>query len=309
MTTRLEVAGHRPSALRVWWLAIRPKTLPAATSGVVVGLGAAAAVGTPLRADTALGCLAVALLLQVLANLANDLSDFRKGADTPDRAGPTRVAAAGYVTERQLEVAIVLAIVCAGLVGLWLVSIGGPVLLALGLLAVVAAVAYTGGPWPYGYRGLGEVFVFIFFGLVAVVGTAYLQALRMEPVFVASAVPVGTLTTAVLVVNNLRDLPTDAAAGKRTLAVVFGRRWAEREFAALVGVAYLVPIGLAIGGAGLAVLLPLLSLPLVPPLWRTIRRFAAPSELNLVLAGTARLALAFGVLFAIGLAAHGAGVA
>jgi 1,4-dihydroxy-2-naphthoate octaprenyltransferase len=309
MTTRIEAAEPRPSALRVWWLAIRPKTLPAATSGVVVGLGAAAAVGAPFRADTALGCLAVALLLQILANLANDLSDFRKGADTPDRAGPTRVAAAGFVTERQLEAAIVLAIVGAGLAGLWLVSIGGPVLLALGLLAIVAAVAYTGGPWPYGYRGLGELFVFVFFGLVAVVGTAYLQALRMEPLFVAAAVPVGTLTTAVLVVNNLRDQPTDAAAGKRTLAVIFGRRWAEREFAGLVVAAYLVTVGLALGGAGLAVLLPLLSLPLVLPLWRTVRGFGAPGELNPVLAGTARLALAFGVLFAIGLAAHGAGIA
>ncbi len=309
MTTRIEAVDVRPSPLRVWWLAIRPKTLPAATSGVVVGLGAAAAVRAPFRIDTALGCLAVALLLQVLANLANDLSDFRKGADTPDRAGPTRVAAAGYVTERQLEVAIVLTIVCAGLIGLWLVAIGGPVLLALGLLAVVAAVAYTGGPWPYGYRGLGELFVFIFFGLVAVVGTAYLQALRLEPLFIAAAIPVGALTTAVLVVNNLRDLPTDAAAGKRTLAVMFGRGWTEREYAALVVIAFVVPIGLAIAGEGLAILLPLPALALVRPLWRTIRAFAAPRELNVVLAGTARLALVFGVLFAVGLGIHGAGIA
>lgn len=309
MTTSIGEATGRPSALRVWWLAIRPKTLPAATSGVVVGLGAGAAVRAPFRLDTALGCLAVALLLQVLANLANDLSDFRKGADTPDRAGPTRVAAAGYVTERQLEAAIALTIVCAGVVGLWLVSIGGLVLLALGLLAVVAAVAYTGGPWPYGYRGLGEVFVFIFFGLVAVVGTAYLQVLRMEPLFVATAIPVGALTTGVLVVNNLRDLPTDAAAGKRTLAVMFGRRFTEVEYATLVAIAYAVPLGLAVAGRGLAVLLPFLSLPLVPALWRTVRGFGAPRELNRVLAGTARLALVFGVLFAIGLALSAAWLA
>ena len=133
-----------------------------------------------LRLDTALGCVAVALLLQIVANFANDLSDFRRGADTPDRQGPLRVAAAGLVTERQLEVAIGITIGLAGVVGLWLAYVGGPVLLVLGLLAVVAALAYTGGPWPYGYRGLGEVFVFVFFGLVAVVGTAYLQTGRLE---------------------------------------------------------------------------------------------------------------------------------
>ena len=130
----------------------------------------------------------VALLLQVVANFANDLSDFRRGADTPDRAGPVRVAAAGLVTERQLEVAIGITIGLAALVGLWLALVGGPVLIALGALAIVAALAYTGGPWPYGYKALGEVFVFVFFGLVAVVGTAYLQAGRLEPLFWLAAI-------------------------------------------------------------------------------------------------------------------------
>ena len=302
----------RPSALRTWRLAVRPATLPAAASGVVVGLGAALAVGTPLRLDTALGCLAVALLLQVLANLANDLSDYRRGADTPDRAGPTRVAAAGLVTERQLEVAIGLVIGLAGLVGLWLVVVGGPVLLAVGVLAIVAALAYTGGPFPYGYRALGDVFVFIFFGLVAVVGTAYLQALRLNPLFFVAAIPVGALTTAILVVNNLRDIPTDAAAGKRTLAVVLGRRRTAMEYALLLGVAFAIPatlagVGLTAGGGlpALAQGLPLLTLPLAVPLLRTVRDFEAPRELNAVLGGTARLALVFGLLFALGLAIVG----
>ncbi len=169
-TTTTGTPAERPTPLRIWLLAIRPATLPAAVSGVVVGLGAALSIGTPFRVDTALGCLAVALLLQIVANLSNDLSDFRKGADTPSRTGPIRVAAAGLVTERQLEIAIGITIALAGLVGLWLTIVGGPVLLGLGVLAVLAAVAYTGGPWPYGYRGLGDVFVFIFFGLVAVVG-------------------------------------------------------------------------------------------------------------------------------------------
>jgi len=298
-----------PSALRTWLLAIRPATLPAAASGVVVGLGAALAVGAPFRPATALACLAVALLLQVLANLANDLSDFRRGADTPDRAGPTRVAAAGLVSERQLEVAIALVIGLAGVVGLWLVFVGGPMLLVLGILSIIAALAYTGGPFPYGYRALGEVFVFIFFGLVAVVGTAYLQALRLEPLFVIAAIPAGALITAILVVNNLRDIPTDAAAGKRTLAVILGRRWTAVEYGFLLGLAYVVavlavPLGLGVHWGSLApfVGLPLLTVPMAVPLLRTVRAFDEPRELNAVLKGTARLALAFALLFAAGLA-------
>ena len=230
-----------PSRLRVSLLAIRPATLPAAAAGVAVGVGAALGVGATFRADTALACLAVALLLQVLANLANDLSDHRRGADTPDRAGPTRVAAAGLVSERQLEIAIGVVIGLAGLIGLWLVIVGGLVILALGVLAIVAALAYTGGPFPYGYRALGEVFVAIFFGLVAVGGTAYLQALRVEPLFLAAAIPVGALTSAILVVNNLRDIPTDAAAGKRTLAVLIGRERTCTEYELLLALAFAVP--------------------------------------------------------------------
>jgi len=296
----------RPSTFRIWLLAIRPATLPAALSGVVVGLGAALAVGTPFRLDTALGCLAVALLLQITANLSNDLSDFRKGADTPGRTGPIRVAAAGLVTPRQLEIAIAIVIGLAGVVGLWLTTVGGPVLLAVGVLAVVAALAYTGGPWAYGYRGLGEVFVFLFFGFVAVVGTAYLQAGRVEPLFWAAAIPVGALTTAILVVNNLRDIPTDAAAGKRTLAVMLGDRRTRLEYAALLLAAFVVPVVLVAAGRGLPVLLPLLALPIASRLLRTVRTFSEPRQLNLVLKGTARLALIFGLLFAAGLAIGGA---
>jgi 1,4-dihydroxy-2-naphthoate octaprenyltransferase len=296
----------RPSRLRIWLLAIRPATLPAAIGGVAVGLGAALAVGTAFRPDVALGCLAVALLLQITANLSNDLSDFRKGADTPDRTGPIRVAAAGLVTERQLELAIGLTIGLAGLVGLWLAVVGGPVMLAIGALAIVAALAYTGGPWPYGYRGLGEVFVFVFFGLVAVGGTAYLQAGRMEALFMVAAIPVGALTTAILVVNNLRDIPTDAAAGKRTLAVVLGARATTVEYALLLLAAYLVPLALAMAGRGLPVLLPVLTAPLAWPLVRTVRTFSGPSQLNPVLKATARLVLLHSLLFAIGLAIGGA---
>ena len=316
--TATPAPAARPSTLRIWLLAARPATLPAALSGVVVGLGAALGSGATFRLDTALGCVAVAVLLQVVANFANDLSDFRRGADTADRQGPLRVAAAGLVTERQLEVAIGFTIGLAGVVGLWLAYVGGPVLLLLGILAVVAALAYTGGPWPYGYRALGEVFVFVFFGLVAVVGTAYLQAGRLDPLFFAAAIPPGALITAILVVNNLRDIPTDRAAGKRTLAVVLGRSRTQDEYLVLLGAAYAVPLVLlvawvpgavppgAIPALRAAVLLPLLTIAMAVPLVRHVRGFVEPRELNLALKGTARLALAFSVLFAAGLALAGA---
>lgn len=318
----------RPSFASVWWHAARPNTLPAAVTGVVVGLGTVLSARAALRLDTALGCLAVGLLLQVLANFANDLSDFRRGADTAERQGPTRVTAAGWVTERQLETAIAAVIGLAGLVGLYLVWVGGPGLLAIGAAAVVAALAYTGGPLPYGYRAMGEVFVFLFFGLVAVAGTAYLQTLTLVPLYLVAAVPPGALVTAILVVNNLRDIPTDAAAGKRTLAVVLGRRRTAIEYTALLAVAYAVPVLLAGGavlrpgpaGLGeppalplsllpLAVLAPLLTLPLARPLVGAVHGFAEPRELNRVLKGTARLALWFGLLFAAGLAVSGVGAA
>jgi 1,4-dihydroxy-2-naphthoate octaprenyltransferase len=294
-----------PSPARAWWLAIRPATLPAAVGPVLVGIGASLGLGVPLRLDTALGCLAVALLLQVLANLANDLSDFRKGADTPDRLGPLRVAAAGLITPRSLEISIGLVIVAAGLVGLYLVWVGGVALLVLGVAAIAAALLYTGGPLPYGYRGLGEAFVFLFFGLVAVAGTGYLQAMRLDRWFIAAAVPVGSLVTAILVVNNLRDLPTDALAGKRTLAVILGERFARAEYLALLGVAALAPVVMVVAGAGASALLPLLALPLAVPLAREVLAVQAGTDrrrLNPVLRGTARLSLAFGLLLAVGLA-------
>ena len=294
---------------RTWLLAIRPATLPASVSGVVVGLGAAGATGARFRLDAALGCMAVALLLQVCANLANDLSDFRRGADTPARLGPTRVAAAGLVTERQLQTAIVVVLVTAGIIGSWLATIGGPMLVALGVAAVLAALAYTGGPLPYGYHGLGELFVFVFFGLVAVIGTAELQSGRIELLYVLAAVPVGTLTTAILVVNNLRDVSTDRAASKRTLAVMFGEGFARAEYLGCLLVALAVPIVLVVAhwrgasiAAGPLTLLPLLTIAIAVPLWRTVRADGDPRRLNPVLRGTARLTLVFALLFAAGLA-------
>jgi 1,4-dihydroxy-2-naphthoate octaprenyltransferase len=295
--------------LRTWLLAIRPATLPASASGVIVGLGAALASGAAFRPDTAAGCLAVALLLQVAANLANDLSDFRRGADNADRLGPTRVAAAGLVTVRQLQAAISLVLAISGVVGVWLAFLGGPAILVLGGAAILALLGYTGGPFPYGYRGLGEVFVFIFFGLAAVVGTALLQSGRVESLYVVAAIPVGTLTTGILVVNNLRDATTDRAAGKRTLAVTFGEGFARGEYVACLVAAWVVPVALVAAraagasvGAGLAALLPLVAVPMAVPLLRIVFGEGDPRRLNPVLRGTARLTLVFALLFAAGLA-------
>ena len=304
------MSPDRTTGAGTWLLAIRPATLPASVSGVVVGLGAAWATGAPFRLDTALGCMAVALLLQVCANLANDLSDFRRGADTPERLGPTRVTAAGLVTVRQLEVAIVLVLIIAGIVGGWLAMLGGPVLVALGVAAILAALAYTGGPFPYGYHGLGELFVFIFFGFVAVIGTAELQSGRVELLYVLAAIPVGALTTAILVVNNLRDVSTDRAASKRTLAVMLGEGFARAEYLGCLVVAWAMPLGLAVArwagasvAAGPLTLLPLLTIPMAVPLWRTVCADGDPRRLNPVLRGTARLTLIFALLFAAGLVA------
>jgi 1,4-dihydroxy-2-naphthoate octaprenyltransferase len=305
MTDRPAPSPARPTRARAWLLAIRPATLPAAVGPVAVGLGVAVGAGIfePLPA---LACLAVALLLQIASNVGNDLSDHRSGVDTVARLGPPRAAALGYLGEREMLAGLALIVGLAGLVGLYLVWLGGPVILVLGVAAVVSAFAYTGGPWPYGYHGLGEVFVFTFFGLVAVGGTAYLQTLAWEPLALATAVPVGALITAVLVVNNLRDIDTDAASGKRTLAVMLGARGATVEYDLLLAVAYLVPVGLLAAGAGsVLLLLPLLTIPLALKLAQAVHAGGDPRRLNAVLKGTARLSLLFSLLLAAGLGLEG----
>ncbi len=304
------MSGSLPGTIRTWLLAIRPATLPASVGGVIVGLGAAFAGGAPFRSDTALGCVTIALLLQSAANLANDLSDFQRGADAPGRLGPTRVAASGLVTVRQLEIAIALLLLVAAAIGAWLATVGGPAVVALGAAAVVALLAYTGGPFPYGYHGLGELFVFVFFGPVAVVGTAALQSGRIEPLYIVAAIPVGTLATAILVVNNLRDTSTDRAARKRTLAVIFGEGFARSEYLVCLVAAWAVPVALvaawaagADSGAGPAALLPLIAIPIAIPLWQTVRSDPDAGRLNGVLRGTAQLTFVFALLFAAGMVA------
>jgi 1,4-dihydroxy-2-naphthoate octaprenyltransferase len=249
----------------------------------------------------ALAAFAVALLLQIGANLANDVADFRRGADTDDRLGPVRVTQGGLIPPRQVVMATATVLMAAAAPGLYLVWRGGPVLALLGLLAIAAAVTYTAGPKPFGYLGLGELFVFIFFGPVAVVGTAFVMTHDVTRLALLSSVAMGCLVTAILVVNNLRDLDTDRAAGKRTLAVRIGREATRWEYTALISVAYAMPLLVWVSeisrpGPLLALTTAPLATLLVWRVWHVSGR-----ALNPVLGGTARLCLWFAVTFGAGI--------
>ncbi len=290
----------KPSRFTVWWLAARPKTLPAAATPVLVGTACAAAAGG-FRLVPALAALLGALLLQIAANLANDVFDFEQGADTEARSGPTRVVQAGWVSPREMRVALVGVLALAVLVGAYLVSVSGPALIAIGLVSAMAAVAYTGGPYPLGYHGLGDVCVFAFFGVVAVAGTAFVQLGHVPSSAWLASLPVGCLATAILVVNNVRDADTDRLAGKRTLVVRFGRTFGLWEYRALTILPYLLPVYWAIRDQRVIALIPCLSAPLAFTLGRRLERERGPA-LNPVLARTALLLLVFGVLLTVSIA-------
>jgi 1,4-dihydroxy-2-naphthoate polyprenyltransferase len=295
------VTNQRPGGLVPWIMASRPKTLPAAATPVVMGI-ALAVNDSVLVTIPALAALLSAILLQIGANLANDYFDFVKGADTQDRLGPTRAAASGLISLPALRLGMVGIFGLAAAIGLYLIHIGGWPILVVGLAAILAAVAYTGGPLPYGYHGLGDVFVFLFFGFIAVSGTYYVQALRISSEVLWASIPAGTLVTAILVVNNLRDIETDRRAGKNTLAVYLGRRGTRMEYTLLLTVAYLVPLGLwMFSGWSPWTLLAWLTLPLALKLAMSVWKSGTGPELNAVLAGTARLGLLYGLLFSAGL--------
>lgn len=298
--TTLAFEGVRPGSLRAWVIAARPPTLSAALVPVAVGTACAAAEGS-LKAGPALAALAGALLLQVAANFANDVFDYEKGADTAERLGPVRAVQAGLLSPSTVRRGLYFVIVLALLVGVYLAATAGPIIIALGLASIAAAVAYTGGPYPLGYHGLGDVFVMLFFGFVAVLGTTFVQVGHLTELAIWAAVPVGALATAILVVNNLRDIETDRVAGKRTLAVRWGERGALAEYALLLAVAYAVPVALFARGHGTTtILLPLLTLPLGVGLVRAVARERGRA-LNPLLKRTALLLLAYGLLFALGL--------
>lgn len=297
----MTTAAIQPGSARAWILAARPATLSAALVPVLVGTAVAHA-GGGLRWGPALAALFGSFMLQITSNFANDVFDHEKGADTAERLGPTRAVQSGLLTARQVKAGLAVTVALAFLAGAYLVSVGGLPIVAIGVASVLSAIAYTGGPYPLGYHGLGDLFVMIFFGFVAVCGTVFVQTGAVPPLAWLAAVPVGSIATAVLVVNNVRDRETDVKAGKRTLAVRFGRRAGVAEYALLLVAAYTAPFAAMALGRGPWVLLPLLTLPVGIRLLRTLATVEG-RPLNDCLAGTAKLLLAYGALFAAGIAA------
>ncbi len=287
---------------QAWTIASRPRTLPAAVAPVLVGGGLAAG-DAVFRLDAFVAALVGALAIQVAANFANDASDARRGADTTERIGPPRMVASGAISSRAMWTAVWLTIGVAAAAGAWLIAIAGWVVAVIGLASILAMLTYVGGPIPYGYRGLGEAAVFVFFGLVATVGSRYVHD-RAAPfdAWVLGAV-MGMLAAAILVANNLRDIDTDAAAGKRTLAVLLGRTRTRSLFAGLLAGAFALVLagsvtGLTPPATGIAVFLAPFSVPLV----RTARQAVDGPSLIGVLGGVARLQLLVGVVVAAGAA-------
>ncbi|MCP4755437.1 MAG: 1,4-dihydroxy-2-naphthoate polyprenyltransferase [Proteobacteria bacterium] len=296
----MSAENKNTTSLQVWILAIRPRTLPAALAPVAVGTALAFA-DLHFRLFPALAALAVSLLLQIGVNLANDYFDCVKGIDTEERLGPVRVTQSGLIPPQTVRTGMHSVLALAAAFGAYLVFVGGWPILLLGIAAVLAALAYSGGPFPLASNGLGDLFVFIFFGLVAVGGTYYVQALQLPLRVAIIAVPVGLLTTAILVVNNLRDIETDRKAGKVTLAVILGKRGSRVEYSLLLAVAYAIPVVLwSLETLSGWILLHLISLPLAFPTIRTVWRHRGP-VLNRALVGTARLSLVFSLLLSVGL--------
>jgi len=288
------------STLQIWLMAIRPRTLTAAMVPVVVGTALALRVGV-FNWPVALVTLCSALCIQIGTNFANDLYDFKRGTDTAARVGPTRVTSAGLLTPRQVATGMWLVFGLAALFGLYLIAIGGWPILVIGVVSIVAAIAYTGGPFPLGYNGLGDVAVFVFFGVIAVVGTFYVETLTVTLEAFLVSLPIGALATNILVVNNVRDADTDRVAGKRTLAVLLGRDAARAEYVGLMLVAYALPIVLWLAfGFQPWVLLPLVSSPLAVRHVRAVYTVLGPA-LNATLGGTAQLLAIYGILFFIGI--------
>jgi len=292
-----------PSSAKIWILAARLRTLPAAVAPVLVGTALAGTqdVFHPLRFVAA---LLGAILIQVGTNLSNDYSDARRGADTEDRLGPVRVTAGGLVPPRQVLIATYVTFGLAVLVGVYLIAVAGWELLAVGAASILAGVLYTGGPRPYGYEGLGELFVFLFFGIVAVTGSYFVQVKQLPWEAFALAVPVGLLASAILVVNNVRDLETDRRAGKRTLAVRLGRERTRTLYSVMLLAAYVAtPVTWVFDDLTAWMLLPWVTLPLAAKLMRMVRSTTDGPTLNETLAKTGALQLVFCILLSLGILA------
>src|SRR3954449_3545939 len=276
--------------MRLWLMAARPRTLPAAIAPVLVGTAAAVERVDHIRVGPFIAALVGSIFIQIGTNLANDYSDARRGADTADRLGPVRVTSSGLVAPRRVLIATWIAFAVAVAAGIYLATVAGVVILIVGAASILAGVLYTGGPKPYGYAGLGELFVFLFFGLVAVNGSYYVQLERLDWLPFGLSVAVGCLATAILVVNNVRDIDTDRRAGKRTIAVRIGRDATRRLYLALIGLAYLaLVVTLAANGGPWWALLGFATAPLaLRPASAVLTRTDGPA-LNGALAGTGAL--------------------
>ena len=300
----LDIQSMQPSGLKIWFIALRPKTLIAAFSPVLLGTTAAWAVGEFYWLPTLL-CLGFALLVQIGTNWANDYYDFIKGSDTEERLGPTRVVAVGWVAPKVMRRAMMIAFALAFLLGLGLLPYGGWPLLVIGIVAILCGIAYTGGPYPLGYNGWGDVCVFIFFGWVAVNTTFALQAQAFSlDAFIISHVP-AALASNLLVVNNYRDAETDAKSGKRTLAVLYGRSFVGYEYCLLNAIALLVPLALWVRGWSIWVLLPWVLIPLTFSLCRGLFRADSKEAFASIFAGTGKLLLLHTLLLFFGIVLGG----
>lgn len=290
-----------PSAgsLRVWLAATRPRTLTAAVAPVLVGTALAWHEGRWIPA-AALGCLAFALLVQIATNFANDYYDFVKGADTAERVGPSRAVASGLIAPGMMRRAMLITFTAAFATGLGLLPYGGWPLLVIGIASIVSGVAYTGGPYPLGYNGLGDVFVFLFFGLVAVGATYFVQAGMPGGVVWLAGSAIGLLTANILVTNNLRDADTDVRAGKRTTVVRFGRAFGRAQFALSHAFALLVPVVLLGWGASGWILLPCVLAPVAWIQTHRVYRETAPAQLIVLLGQSGRYVALYALLFAAG---------
>jgi len=283
-----------------WWLAIRPKTLPAAASGVVMG-SALARMDHAFQMLPAFAALCVALLLQIGSNVANDVYDFERGADTSERHGPLRVTQAGLLTPAQMKRGMWIIFGLAALIGLYLAFLRGWLVIVLGLAAIISAIAYSGGPFPLGYHALGDLFVFVFFGVMGVTGTYYVQSGSVSSAAWWMSVPVGLMITDILVVNNLRDMENDRAAGKHTLAVLLGEHWTRTQYVVFMAVSFLLmPVLIWRGILPFFTLLAWLSLPLA---WTSTQLVLTQRgrPLNAALAMTGQTVLAFSLLVFIGI--------
>jgi 1,4-dihydroxy-2-naphthoate octaprenyltransferase len=287
---------NKPNILQIWWLAIRPRTLPAAASGVVMGSALAWRDGS-FQPLPALAALLVALLLQIGSNVANDVFDFERGTDTSERQGPLRVTQAGLLSPSQVKRGMWIVFGLAAVCGLYLAYLRGWTVILIGVAAIISAIAYTGGPFPLGYYGLGDLFVFIFFGVAAVAGTYYVQAGTVSAAAWWMSIPIGLIITAILVVNNLRDLENDRKAGKHTLAVRLGENATKIEYVLCMGIAYLLlPLLIVLKLIPVASFFAWFSLPLAINSLRIVFTQTGRS-LNAALAGTGQTVLLYSVLF------------